>query len=296
MNKKPNSRSRRQQIQKVLWITLWLNFLVAALKLGYGHLTDTLSMIADGYHSLLDGSSNVIGLIAISFATKPADHDHPYGHRKAEAIASMFISGMLILACYEIASSAYERFFYQKIPEVNIGSFAIMFLSMFINYTVSHYEHKKGHELHSQILTSDSAHTRSDVYASLAVIIALVGSYFRLAWLDILAASGIAVLVGYSGYKIISESLNTLMDHIQIDPEQIKNIAMQVSGVKDAHHVRSRGHSTSIFIDLNIHVDANINLDKAHNITHQVIEKIKKEIPEVVDVVVHTEPATKDHI
>ncbi|MCP5468143.1 MAG: cation transporter [Deltaproteobacteria bacterium] len=287
---------RRKQIQKVLWITLFLNFLVAGLKLGYGHLTHTLSMIADGYHSLLDGSSNIIGLIAIALATKPADRNHPYGHRNAEAIASMFISGMLFLACYEIASSAYHRFFNHESPHVNFGSFLIMIFTMLINYGVSRYEHKQGHELGSQILTSDSAHTRSDVFASLAVIIALIGTYFKLYWLDILAASGIAIFVGYSGYQIIRESLNTLMDRIQIDPDQIKELAMAIPGVKDAHHVRSRGHSASIFMDLNIHVKPNLSLEEAHEITHQVIEKIKAEIPEVVDVVVHTEPATQNHL
>src|SRR5262250_1867373 len=100
---------RAREVKRVLWITFFLNLLVCGLKLGYGYATQTLSMIADGYHSLLDSSANIIGLIALVFATKPADLGHPYAHRKVEAIGAMFISGLLFLACYEIASNAIDR-------------------------------------------------------------------------------------------------------------------------------------------------------------------------------------------
>lgn len=286
---------RKHEVSKVLWITLFLNLLVALFKLGYGEITNTLSMIADGYHSLLDGSSNIIGLIALAFAVKPADYNHPYGHRKVEAVAAMAISGLLFLACYEIASGAYHRFYNQQIPTVTFWSFLIMIGTMMINYGVSVYEHRKGIEHHSQILTADSAHTRSDVFASLSVIVALIGAKFNLGYLDLAAAGFIAIFVGYSGYKIVYESLTTLMDTAQLDPKEIEKIALQVEGVQKCHHIRTRGHSSAIYMDLNIHVDSKLNLERAHELTHEVIHRIKAKLPEVVDVVVHTEPANDYH-
>ena len=290
-----SSKSRLKAVRQVLWITLFLNFLVAGAKLGYGYYTETLSMVADGFHSLLDGTSNIVGLIALGFAAKPPDTGHPYGHRKIEAIVALFISGMLFWACYEIFSHAWNRIHEQFYPDVTVYSFLIMIGTMAINLWVSRYELRKGKEHASQILTADSAHTASDVWASLSVIIALIGIKFRVPYIDIIAASLIALLVGYSGYKIILDSLNTLLDRSLLNPEKVINIAQSVSGVRSAHQVRTRGHPTSIFMDLNIHVDPKLTLEEAHELTHQVIQQIKDELPAVEDVVVHTEPATPGH-
>ncbi len=286
---------RAREVRRVLWITLFLNIFVAVIKLIYGNATQTLSMVADGFHSLLDGSSNVVGLVAIFFAAKPADRGHPYGHRKIEALAAMVISGMLFWACYEIASHAYHRLQAHTLPEVTLYSFLIMAGTMAINYGVSVYEHRRGVELGSQILTADSAHTRSDVFASLSVIVALIGIRFNLLWMDMLAAGLIVVLVGYSGYKIILESLNTLMDYAQLDPRPVIKAALSVRGVQKCHDIRTRGHASAIYMDLNIHVDPQLTTERAHHLAHEVIAKIKEEFPQVVDVVVHTEPATEDH-
>jgi cation diffusion facilitator family transporter len=283
---------RSREVRRVLLITLLLNLLVCGLKLGYGYFTETLSMVADGYHSLLDSSSNIVGLIALFFAAKPADRGHPYGHRKVEALGAMFISGMLFWACFEIASSAWSRLHHRDLPEVTIWSFVIMVASMAINAWVSRYEHAKGHELKSQILTADSAHTRSDVFASLSVIIALIGIRLKWPWVDLAAAGLIAIFVGYSGYQIILESLNTLMDSAQLDPREVTGLVMKVPGVERCHSVRTRGNPLAVYMDLNIHVDPQLPTQEAHRLTHDVIAKIKREIPQVVDVVVHTEPST----
>lgn len=282
-------------VRKVLWITLGLNLLVAGLKLAYGYYTQTLSMMADGFHSLLDGSSNIVGLIALAFASKPPDQGHPYGHHKIEALAAMFISGMLFWACYEILTQALSRLGSHVAPEVTVYSFIIMVATMAINYAVSRYEFKKGREYSSQILTADSAHTASDVWASLSVIVALIGMKFNIPYIDLIAAGLISLLVGYSGYKIILESLDTLLDHSLLDPVQVEAIAKSIPGVSRCHHIRTRGHHTAVYMDLNIHVDPQLPLEQAHELTHQVIKKIKEEMPEVVDVVVHTEPATPHH-
>lgn len=295
MDVKETPQIRLKAVRRVLWITLFLNFLVAGAKLGYGHFTEALSMVADGFHSLLDGTSNIVGLIALGFASKPPDKGHPYGHQKIEAIVALFISGMLFWACYEIFSHAWARYHQQVYPEVTVFSFIIMVVTMAINYGVSRYELKKGTEYGSQILTADSAHTASDVWASLSVIVALIGTEFKIPHIDIIAASLIAIMVGYSGYKIIFDSLNTLLDRSLLNPQKVITIAQQVEGVRSAHHVRTRGHPTNIFMDLNIHVDPKLTLEEAHALTHKVIDQIKKEIPNVQDVVVHTEPATPGH-
>ncbi len=289
------SKIRLHAVRRVLWITLGLNFLVAGAKLAYGHYTQTLSMVADGFHSLLDGTSNIIGLLALGFAAKPPDKSHPYGHQKLEALVAIIISGMLFFACYEIFSNAYHRINDKTHADVTIFSFLIMAGTMAINYGVSRYELRRGRELKSQILTADSAHTASDVWASLSVIIALIGILLRIPYIDIIAAGLIAIMVGYSGFKIVVESLNTLMDHSMLDAAKVIKAAMSVAGVRSCHNIRTRGHPTSIYMDCNIHVDPTLSLEEAHSLTHKVIAEIKLEYPQIVDVVVHTEPATTNH-
>ena len=288
--------ARIKQVRRVLWITMALNVIVAGLKLAYGHWTESLSMLADGFHSLLDSSSNVVGLVAISLAAKPPDQGHPYGHRKIEALGAILISFLLFWACYEIATSAWER--YQQpgvIPEVTFWSFLIMVGTMAVNYFVSRYEHRKGHELSSQILSADAAHTRSDVYASISVIVSLIAVKLHWPWVDLPAAIVIVFFIGHSGFRIVLEALNTLMDSAQLDNRQVSEIVMGVDGIRKCHNIRTRGNQSAVYMDLNIHVDPDLPTKDAHKLTHQVIASIKKAIPQVVDVVVHTEPNTPKH-
>src|ERR1044072_7761418 len=94
--------SRHAEIRRVLLLTLALNWAVAAAKLAIGHLSQSLATVPDGSHSLLDGSSNIVGLVAIHFAYKPADEDHQYGHRKFETVSAMAISLGLFLAAWRL--------------------------------------------------------------------------------------------------------------------------------------------------------------------------------------------------
>ena len=107
----PKQTTSVHQARGVLIKTLLLNLLVASAKIIWGLLTHTLSMTADGFHSLLDGFSNVVGIIALSISSKPADPDHPYGHRKFEAMAAMLISFFIFLTSFEIITEAFQRFF-----------------------------------------------------------------------------------------------------------------------------------------------------------------------------------------
>src|SRR5512145_2293205 len=102
--------SRQSAIQRVLFVTLGLNLAVAAAKLVAGSLSGSVALWADGLHSTLDGSSNVVALIGIWIAHRPPDPGHPYGHRKFEAVAALAIAAFLFFACFEVLSSAIERF------------------------------------------------------------------------------------------------------------------------------------------------------------------------------------------
>ena len=277
-------------IKKILIYILFLNFAVAASKLFYGYLTDSLSMMADGYHSFFDGTSNIIGLVGIWLAYHPPDKNHPYGHRKYETFASLGISILLFLTCYQVLRGAYLRFKDPVSPEVTLYSFLVMAITMGINVYVTLWERQRGRELKSEILVADSVHTESDVFASIAVLISLGSVYMGLPIIDAIAAFIIAILIGRTGYKILLEAAKVLSDYSRINPGLIRNIALGVSGVWDAHYIRTRGTASDVYVDLRLHVPPEMKTEEAHQLAHKVEDRIKEEFSEVTEVVVHIEP------
>jgi cation diffusion facilitator family transporter len=272
-------------------IVLFLNLAVAFAKIIYGTLTSALSMTADGYHSLFDGISNIVGIVGIFIAARPPDKEHPYGHQKYETVASIFIAILLLSVGFEIFRSALERFLVRNVPEVTTISFLIILGTMCINYLVTRYEHKEGMALRSQVLIADSMHTKSDIYVSLSVIASLAAVRLGFPLLDPVIALFISLVIFRAGFRIMKENSAVLLDMSRLEEEEICNLVLGVEGVMGCHKIRTRGGMGDIRIDMHVLVQADLPLEKAHLISHRVSKMLKAEYEDVADVVVHLEPA-----
>jgi cation diffusion facilitator family transporter len=277
-------------VRRILILILILNIAVALAKVLYGYYSNSLSMLTDGFHSFFDGASNVVGIIGITLASRPADEEHKYGHWKIETFSSIIIAVLLFLVCLEIVQSAIGRFFNPSTPEITIISFIVMGITIIINLGVSWYEYKKGKEIDSKILVADSMHTRSDIYASVAVILGFFAIIAGYVWVDTVIALGIALLIAKTGIDIIRESSEVLLDKSIIDDEIIENIVKSVTGVNECHAIRTRGKITQTYIDLHITVDPRCSIEEAHEIGDMVELKLKKSIPGIKEVLIHLEP------
>ncbi len=282
---------RYAKIRRILILVLVLNLAVSFAKIIYGSITNTLSMQSDGYHSLFDGVSNIIGILGIQIASRPPDKNHPYGHQKYETLASIFIAVLLVFVAFEIISQSFDRFTTLNTPEITTLSFVVMIVTIGINLAVTTYEKRKGKELKSEVLVADSLHTRSDIYVSLSVIIGLMAIKFGYPIVDPLIALVIAALIGKAAIEIIRNSTRVLCDEAPLDDDLICEIAKQIPGVLECHKIRTRGSVGNYHIDLHIWVDPEMHVDKAHSISHNVANKLKQNIDGVDDVVVHVEPA-----
>jgi len=282
-------------VKKILWQVLFLNFMVAGLKIAVGLFSGILSMVADGFHSLVDGSSNIIGLAAMRIAQSPPDETHPYGHRKAETLATLVIGMMLILAAYEILKNALARLSSGTVPEVTTISFAVMIFTITVNLGVTLYESRRGKALHSDILLADAQHTRSDIWVSLSVIIGLVGVKLGLPWLDAGVGLIIAGVIGHAAYGILSDATNVLMDAASLSHSELESLVLSLPEVRGIEQVRSRGHGDDNYVDLHVQVDPHLSTDTAHSIAHAVQHRIREAFPQVSDVMVHIEPAQSPH-
>ena len=277
----------------ILWVILALNWAVAAAKLGYGLLTGSVSMQADGIHSSFDGMSNIIGLIGLWVAAHPPDARYPYGHKKYETFAAAGIGLLLFGTCLYILYSSYLHWRDAVAPEVTPISFVIMLSTIGINAGVTWWERRRGEVLKSEILVADSLHTASDILSSLAVLVGLAAVQAGYPILDPIAGVVIAGFIGHTGVLVLREASQSLADKARIDPGAIREIALTVKGVDCCNDIRTRGLARHIFMDFTIHVDPAMTTARAHVVAHEVEETLKREFPDVAEVVVHVAP--EDH-
>lgn len=280
-------------IRRVLWITLGLNLIATLAKLIVGYRTGSLSLIADGFDSVFDTASNVIGLVGISIAARPADQDHPYGHRKAETLAALIISVFLFLTTWELIQSAVARLRDPSLieAEVNVWSFGALLVSIVVHLSVVWYELRAGRRLGSDVLVADALHTRADIFVSLSVVGGLVAVSLGYPIADPILALVIALIIAKIGIDIIRENTPTLMDQAVVPPDQVLQIARSVPGVVACHRVRSRGHQSAVYADLHIQVEPSMSTEQAHAIAHELQHRLQKHSPDLQDVTIHIEPA-----
>jgi cation diffusion facilitator family transporter len=277
-------------VRRVLWITLGLNLAVSAGKVLVGHLSGSLAMVADGYHSLVDGSNNVIGLIVAAFAFRPPDRGHPYGHRKFETAATLVIGAALLALAWSVLAGALGRVREPALPLIGLLNWTVMAATMGVNLFVSAYEGREGRRLESAFLLADATHTRADLYVSLGVVVSFAAALAGLGWADPLVAGAIAAIIAWQGGRILFSAFDVLTDRAVIPAEKLEPLAAAVPGVLRVHHVRTRGRRDAVFVDLTAHLDGGMSLRQAHEIADRIERELEKAHPEIVDVVVHLEP------
>ena len=288
-----DGRDRRYRlIRNVLLYTLLANLAVSLGKGIVGWRGGSIGMIADGFHSLMDGASNVIGLIGIRLAARPRDASHTYGHAKFETFASIGIVVLLLVTAAEIGRSVYERLTAEtpQLPEAGLLAFSVMGVTIAVNLFVSFYERNSGKKLNSTFLVADSRHTLSDVYVSISVIASLVAVNIGFPILDALVAGAIALVIAYSALRIMKDASFVLLDRSAVDSEEIKTILTSVEGIRGCHNVRTRGSESGLWIDLHILVDPEMTTKESHAIASLVERRLKDAFGKNTDSVIHIEP------
>lgn len=291
MNDHPSaSAARNRTVRSVLLWILIANWAVAAAKVIIGVIASSAAVTADGLHSFIDGSSNILGLVAMSFAGKPADDDHPYGHGKFEAIASLGIGAMIGIAMLELGRIAINSLIHDQHPTATWSMAAVMVGTLAVNLAVTTVERRYGEKLKSPLLLADARHTLSDVFVTLAVLGSLVLVKLGYPRADAIVAFIVMGFVARVAYTIIRQAIGALSDTARLDPEKVSQTVRGIPDVIAARDIRSRGMEGSVYVDLKIDVDARMTTERAHTLADEVEQRIFAAFPDVVDVVVHVEP------
>lgn len=283
-----------KKVKQVLLIILFANLGVALLKIIIGNSIKSASMTADGFHSISDGTSNIVGLIGIALASKPIDKEHPYGHNKFEVISGLFIGGMLLFLGFKIIIDAVTRFKHPVTPTITMISLIVLLVTLLINILVCTYEYKIGKKLNSYILVSDSLHTKSDIFVSIGVLMTLVGVKLGLpAIIDPIASLVVAGFILHASYEVFKSTIDVLVDTAIIDEDDIREVLKEFKAIKSVHKIRSRGSESNVHIDMHIMVDPNLTVEDSHVLNHDIEDLIQAKINKSAQVIVHTEPYYK---
>ena len=268
-----------------------LNLVVATAKIAFGYASGAISILSDGFHSLTDSASNVVGLVGIRAAGQPPDADHPYGHRKYESVAAAALTVFLVLLFVEVLRNAFNYLSGRAAPHtITVASFVVMLATVAVNLFVVSYESREAERLGSEVLVADAMQTRGDVWTSVTVLVALAGA--RLGWpiLDPLAALVVAGFIGWAGYQIARATTRILSDRMVIAESDLEDVVLSVPGVLGCHQIRTRGSSDHVFLDLHVWLPPDMHLTNAHALSHLVKDRLMARYPQIADAIIHIEP------
>lgn len=282
---------RMRSIRRVLWTILLLNLGVAAAKYAWGTISGSASMQADGIHSVFDSAGNVVGLVGISLAARPADAGHPYGHAKFETYASLVIGVLLLLAAFEVGSSAAAKLAAGSYTaEVGPMSFVVMAGTLAVNLGVTVYERRFAKRLKSEVLAADANHTLSDALVSVGVIAGLAAVALGFPMADPIMALVVTAAILATAYDVFKHALATLSDRARIPEGDLRAAALAVPGVRGVHRIRTRGTEGEVYADLHVLVDPSMTVADAHRLADEVEAGVKERFANVIEVLVHIEP------
>jgi cation diffusion facilitator family transporter len=283
--------SRDVRVIRVLVAVLAANIAVAAAKLAYAALMGSLALRADGFHSLLDGLNNVVGLVVVRAAARPPDEGHPYGHRKFEVLASLGVGLAILGVAGRTGYGAFLALFADKQLDMGVAALGVALVTLAVNIGVATLEHRAGRRLQSPLLVADARHTLSDVFVTIAVLAGILGVRAGFPKADTAAALVVLAPFGYVSYGILRRAIAVLADEAVLPVDQVSSVVGSLEGVEAIRRIRSRGSSPDVRVDLIAEVNPELNVARAHDVADRIEETISARWPDVTEVIVHVEPA-----
>ncbi|WP_417383390.1 cation diffusion facilitator family transporter [Gimesia sp.] len=275
------------------------NLFLGVVKLAGGIIGNSFALIADAVNSIGDVLSTLVVLIALHYAQRPADEEHPYGHTRAEGIAASNVAIVIIISALYVGWEAVQRLTTEHgIPPV--WTLWIAGGNIVIKEVLYHYNVRIGRRTGSAVIIANAWDHRSDALCSLAVLIGLATISFggpNLMWADEVASLIVVTVIVWSGIRLFRSSASELMD-LQADPEfvnQIRTAALSVNGVEDVETLWVRKSGLEYFADIHIEVDQNLTVAEGHRIGHEVKDHLLDEFPSLRDILVHLEPFPHCH-
>ena len=294
-DQKESSKTYRNQIGIFQgWVSTAVNTLLFIFKLFVGIITGAVSLIADAVHTLSDVVTSLIVIWGFKQSKKPADIGHPYGHGRAEYIATLIISVLLCVAGIEFIETAIDRI---KNPILIISDWwmiAILGLTVVIKEITARYAKFLSSKIASGLLHADAWHHRTDAVSSILVLIALIAGNFGYPSVDGWAGLFVALILVYTGFDIARDSVDDLIgkppDVAELDT--IRDIALSVPGALGVHDISVHSYGLDKFVSIHAEINAKKTAAEAHDISEEIESKLGKAMG--VEPTVHLDPVNPD--
>ena len=293
-----SSESMRAEKRAVAGNSVLAAIAITALKIVVGVTTGSLGILSEAAHSGLDLIAAIITFFSVRVSDKPADVDHQYGHGKVENFSAFIETGLLLLTCIWIVYEAAKRLFYQHVEiEPSAAAFAVMFISMGVDWWRSRALGRIANKYDSQALEADALHFSTDIWSSGVVVLGLflvwLGRVYGILWLrdaDPVAALFVAGVVTWVSSRLARRTIDALLDAA---PSGVRNhIIAAVSGVEgllEVDRVRIRRAGNRYFADLSIGLARNVTFQRSEQVAAAVTHAVHGVLPDA-DVVVHSIP------
>ncbi len=258
-------------------------------------ITSSATMLASLIDSLLDVCVSIMNLITIHYSLTPPDHEHRFGHGKAEDLAVFIQSSFFGISGLYLIFNAIERLYNFQDYSLNNSNEGILILifSITITLAIVIFQRVAMSKAKSKVIEADSLHYLTDFLTNICAIIAIFfASYFKINWFDSLAAILIACYIIFNAIKLFNKAFKNLMDHELEDSEKqliVESISSH-SQVLGFHDLKTRYAGVKPFIQFHIELDENMTIKQAHKIAHEIEEKILLKMPNA-EILIHQDPA-----
>ena len=276
-------------------LSIGVNVLLVILKLIIGFIFNSISLIADGFDSILDLITAGFAGVGERISKKPADTSHPFGYQKFQLVFSLAIALTLFISSYFIASESISRLRTGTQLTFSFLILAAAIISFFGKIIMSLILIRIGKKINSPVIIANAKNYRTDAFASILVCIAFIGANFDVWWLDPVCAFIIVALILYTGLDIVKLSLPELLDKGPPEEivEKLRKTALSPKEVHEVHIIRLRSVLGTYTGDFHILVDPELSILEAHDVS----EKIKKELEDTglfKELLIHIEPFTPE--
>lgn len=263
---------------------------LSALKLAIGYWTDSEALRADGLNNTTDIIASIAVLIGLRLSQKPADSDHSYGHWKAENIASLVASFIMIAVGIQVIYAAITKAFLNENSSPDLIAAWTGILCAIVMYGVYRYNKRLASKINSQSVMAAAKDNLSDAWVSIGAAVGIIGAQFHMEWLDPVAAVIVGILICKTALEIFRDATHRLTDGFDENEIQAyKETIQKTYGVKGIKDIKARNYGNNVVVDVVILVNSTLDIIRAHDISTEVEQALAKK-HNVYDVHVHIEP------
>lgn len=288
----PTTRAKLARLEG--WVSIIANFLLFASKLIVGLLINSIALIADAVHSVSDVVTSVIIIVGYNIYEKPGDIEHPYGHQRAEYVATLIMAILLGVAGFEFIRTSIDRFDNPTLTGVSIWILLFVLLTILVKTWLGLFAKKIGRKIKSKAVEADSIHHYTDAISSVLVLIAFVGARFGYLYFDAIGGIAVGILLIWSCISISKGAIDSLLGSppsLELI-KKIQNVCLSVDGVLNVHDVMAHTYGDRKFISAHVEIDQKKNINKAHEIADLVEREIQKKLDAYS--VIHVDPVDVD--